>query len=87
MKTQFILSWILRGLGVLAVLVYFFGGTYIADYFPGLIGKSLSPVFYVGIAFYVIGAIYYRILFQKEKKLRQKEIEKQKTEAPQNDSN
>lgn len=67
------ISWILRGLGVVAVLGYFFGAQKIAELFPGLIGRSLSPLFYVGIVLYIAGAVYYRILFSKERKARAKE--------------
>lgn len=81
MKVQFILSWILRGLGVLAVLVYFFGATQIGEWFPGLIGKSLNPVFYTGIALYVVGAVYYRILFKKERKQQIQEHLEEKAKA------
>lgn len=75
MKFQFILSWILRGLGAIAVLLYFFGGPLLGDLFPGLLGKSLNPVFYAGILLYAVGAVYYRILFRKESKRLREENE------------
>lgn len=81
MKVQYIISWIFRGLGVLAVLVYFFGGNQIGEWFPGLIGKSLNPLFYTGIALYILGAIYYRILFSKERKQQELEHLEEKAKA------
>lgn len=84
MKNQYIVSWILRGLGAVAVLGYFFGAAKIAEWFPGLIGKSLVPLFYVGVVLYIAGAVYYRILFSKERKERErsrKEEEKKAQEA------
>lgn len=72
MNKKYLISWILRGLGVVAVLGYFFGARTIADLFPGLIGQSLSPLFYAGLLLYIAGAVYYRILFSKERKEREK---------------
>ncbi len=80
MKTQYILSWILRGLGALAVLVYFFGAPLLCDWFPGLIGKSINPIFYSGILLYVCGAVYYRILYRKEMKARRQAAAREKSE-------
>lgn len=76
MKTQYTISWILRGLGIVAILVYFFGGPYLGDWFPGLLGKSMNPVFYAGIVLYIIGAVYYRILFRQERKRSREESRK-----------
>ncbi len=86
MKKQFIVSWLLRGLGVLFILVYFFGGSRLGELFPGLLGQSLNPVFYVGVLFYVSGAIYYRVLFRKERAARKKEIADELLKANSDDS-
>ncbi len=81
MKVQFIISWVLRGLGVLAVLCYFFGGAKLGQLFPGLIGKSLGPVFYAGVVLYIAGAVYYRFLFSKERKEREKSRREEERKA------
>ena len=81
MKVQFIISWVLRGLGALAVLVYFFGGMKLGEWFPGLVGKTLNPLFYAGLVLYIVGAVYYRILFKKERKIQEAEYREEKAKA------
>jgi predicted membrane channel-forming protein YqfA (hemolysin III family) len=59
MNKKILVTYILRVLGILFVLVAFFGGHIICNLFPGLEGKSLNPVFYAGIFFYLAGAVLY----------------------------
>jgi len=54
-----VLTYVLRVLGTIFVLFYFFGNSLIYNLFPGLEGMSLNPVFYLGIAFYILGASLY----------------------------
>lgn len=63
-----ILTYVLRVLGTVLVLVYFFGGGLLYNLFPALEGFSLNPVFYAGIGFYVVGAAFYYLVNKKEKK-------------------
>ncbi len=46
-----VLTYVLRILGTIFVLLYFFGEGLFYNLFPGLEGMSLNPVFYSGIAF------------------------------------
>ncbi|MFA6341661.1 MAG: hypothetical protein WCX75_02270 [Fibrobacteraceae bacterium] len=70
MDKKIILTYALRVLGVVLVLVYFFGGNLVFNLFPGLEGKSLNPVFYVGVLFYFAGAALYYLFNRKDRKSR-----------------
>lgn len=70
MNKKIILTYVLRVLGVVLVLVYFFGGNLVFNLFPGLEGKSLNPVFYVGVLFYFAGAALYYLFNRQNRKSR-----------------
>ncbi len=55
-------TYVLRVLGAILVIAYFLGGSVLYNLFPGLEGASLNPVFYTGIAFYVLGALLYYLV-------------------------
>jgi len=53
-----------------------FGHNVILNLFPGLEGQSINPIFYSGIAVYLVGAIIYFFVNKKEKaERRRREIE------------
>lgn len=70
-----VLTYVLRVLGTLFVLFYFFGNNLFYNLFPGLEGLSLNPLFYLGIAFYILGASLYYLVNKKERQIKKKEDE------------
>ncbi len=67
MNKKIMVTYVLRVLGVILVLIYFFGGSVVFNLFPGLEGKSLNPVFYVGVLFYFAGAALYYLFNRQER--------------------
>ena len=62
MQKLVIVTYVLRALGFVLVLLSLFGHSLILNVFPGLEGTSINPIFYSGIAFYVVGAAIYFVL-------------------------
>jgi predicted membrane channel-forming protein YqfA (hemolysin III family) len=76
MQKLVIVTYVLRGLGFILVLLSLFGHEIILNLFPGLEGKSINPIFYSGIVVYLIGAVIYFFINKKEKAdRRRREIE------------
>ena len=75
MRKLVIVTYVLRGLGFVLVLLSLFGHNVILNLFPGLEGQSINPIFYSGIAVYLVGAIIYFFVNKKEKAERRREIE------------
>lgn len=66
-------TYVLRILGTILVLLYFFGGGLFYNLFPRFEGMSLNPVFYLGIAFYILGAALYYVVNKKDQKKQKNE--------------
>ncbi|WP_407456978.1 hypothetical protein [Fibrobacter sp.] len=76
MKKLVIVTYVLRALGFVLVLLMLFGHSIVLNLFPGLEGRSINPLFYTGIACYALGAVIYFFINKKEKaERRRKEIE------------
>ena len=76
MRKLVIVTYVLRGLGFVLVLLSLFGHSLILNVFPGLGGTSINPIFYSGIAVYLVGAVIYFFVNKKEKaERRRREIE------------
>ncbi len=76
MKNLVIVTYVLRGLGFVLVLLSLFGHSIILNVFPGLEGMSINPIFYSGIVVYLVGAAIYFFINKKEKAdRRRREIE------------
>ncbi|MCF0225478.1 MAG: hypothetical protein HUK20_14520 [Fibrobacter sp.] len=76
MKKLIIATYVLRGLGFVLVLLSLFGHSLILNLFPGLEGKSINPIFYSGLAIYLVGAVTYFFINKKEKmERRRRQIE------------
>ena len=76
MRKLVIVTYVLRGLGFVLVLLSLFGHSLILNVFPGLEGTSINPIFYSGIAVYLVGAVIYFFVNKKEKaERRHREIE------------
>ena len=76
MKKLVIVSWVLKALGIVLVLLMLFGHEIVLNVFPGLEGMSINPFFYAGIVFYAAGALIYFFVNKKEKAdRRRREIE------------
>ena len=76
MQKLVIVTFVLRALGFVLVLLSLFGHDIILNVFPGLEGMSINPIFYSGIAVYLVGAIIYFFVNKKEKaERRRREIE------------
>lgn len=65
MNKLVIVTYVLRGLGFILVLLSLFGHSVILNVFPGLEGMSINPIFYSGIAVYLIGAVIYFFVNKK----------------------
>ncbi len=77
-----IVTYVLRALGFVLVLLSLFGHSLILNVFPGLEGQSINPLFYSGIVVYLIGAVMYFFINKKEKaERRRREIEEAKERA------
>ena len=57
MKKLVIVTYVLRALGFVLVLLMLFGHSIVLNFFPGLEGRSINPLFYTGIACYALGAV------------------------------
>ena len=66
MRKLVIVTYVLRGLGFVLVLLSLFGHSLILNVFPGLEGTSINPIFYSGIAVYLVGAVIYFFVNKKE---------------------
>ena len=76
MKKLVIVTYVLRALGFVLVLLSLFGHSMILNMFPGLEGKSINPIFYSGIVCYAVGAVVYFFINKKERAdRRRREIE------------
>ena len=76
MKKLVIVTYVLRALGFVLVLLSLFGHSFILNVFPGLEGMSINPIFYSGIIVYLLGAVIYFFINKKEKAdRRRQEIE------------
>ena len=76
MRKLVIVTYVLRALGFVLVLLSLFGHSLILNVFPGLEGTSINPFFYSGIAVYLVGAVIYFFINKKEKaERRRREIE------------
>ena len=67
MQKIVIVTWVLKALGFILVLLSLFGHEIILNVFPGLEGMSINPIFYSGIVIYLVGAIIYFFINKKEK--------------------
>lgn len=82
MKKLVIVTYVLRALGFVLVLLSLFGHSLILNVFPGLEGQSINPIFYSGIVVYLVGAVIYFFVNKKEKtERRRREIEEAEERA------
>lgn len=65
MNKLVILTYVLRGLGFVFVLLSLFGHDLILNIFPGLEGQSINPIFYSGLGVYLVGAVIYFFVNKK----------------------
>ncbi len=65
MNKLVILTYVLRGLGFVLVLLSLFGHGLILNIFPGLEGQSINPIFYSGLGVYLVGAVIYFFVNKK----------------------
>ena len=76
MKKLVIVTYVLRALGFVLVLLMLFGHSIVLNMFPGLEGQSINPIFYTGVACYATGAIiHFFIKKQEMAERRKREIE------------
>lgn len=76
MEKIVIVTYVLRGLGFVLVLLSLFGHSLILNVFPGLEGQSINPIFYSGIGVYLVGAVIYFFVNKKIRaERRRREIE------------
>lgn len=59
------MTYALRILGVLLVLMYFFGHPLLNRIFPGFPVSSLNYFFYTGLLVYLVGAVLYYVFNRK----------------------
>ena len=57
MRKLVIVTYVLRALGFVLVLLMLFGHSIVLNLFPGLEGHSINPLFYTGIVCYAVGAV------------------------------
>lgn len=82
MRKLVIVTYVLRALGFVLVLLSLFGHSVILNLFPGLEGQSINPIFYSGILCYAVGAVMYFFINKKEKaERRRREIEEAEERA------
>jgi predicted membrane channel-forming protein YqfA (hemolysin III family) len=87
MKKLVIVTYVLRALGFVLVLLALFGHEIILNLFPGLEGSSINPIFYSGIIVYLVGAVIYFFINKKERaERRRREIEESYKAAGLDDS-
>lgn len=65
MDKKIVLTYGLRLLGVVLVLMYFFGHPLLNRIFPGFPIPSLNYFFYAGLLCYLIGAVLYYVFNRK----------------------
>jgi predicted membrane channel-forming protein YqfA (hemolysin III family) len=65
MNKLIVLTYVLRGLGFVLVILSLFGHGILLNLFPGLEGTSINPFFYSGLAVYLVGAIIYFFVNKK----------------------
>ena len=76
MQKLIIVTFVLRALGFVLVLLSLFGHDLILNVFPGLEGMSINPIFYSGIGVYFVGAVIYFFVNKKRRAdKRREEIE------------
>lgn len=76
MEKIVVVTYVLRGLGFVLVLLSLFGHSLILNVFPGLEGQSINPIFYSGIGVYLVGAVIYFFVNKKIRaERRRREIE------------
>ena len=76
MQKLIIVTFVLRALGFVLVLLMLFGHSIVLNIFPGLEGHSINPIFYTGVACYAVGAIiHFFIKKQEMAERRKREIE------------
>ena len=67
MQKLVIVTFVLRALGFVLVILSLFGHEVILNVFPGLEGTSINPIFYSGIAVYFVGAVIYFFVNKKRR--------------------
>jgi mannose/fructose/N-acetylgalactosamine-specific phosphotransferase system component IIC len=72
MKKLVIVTYVLRALGFVLVLLMLFGHSIVLNIFPGLEGQSINPIFYTGVACYAVGAIIHFFIKKQEREERRK---------------
>lgn len=65
MDKKIVLTFLFRLVGVVLVLVYFFGHPLLNRLFPGFPVSSLNYFFYAGLGFYLVGAVLYYVFRRK----------------------
>lgn len=84
MQKLIIVTFVLRALGFVLVLLSLFGHDLILNVFPGLEGMSINPIFYSGIGVYFVGAVIYFFVNKKRRAdHRREEIEEAEERASQ----
>ena len=73
MQKLVIVTFVLRALGFVLVILSLFGHEVILNVFPGLEGPSINPIFYSGIAVYFVGAVIYFFVNKKRRADRRRE--------------
>ena len=73
MQKLVIVTFVLRALGFVLVILSLFGHEVILNVFPGLEGTSINPIFYSGIAVYFVGAVIYFFVNKKRRADRRRE--------------
>lgn len=82
MKKLVIVTYVLRALGFILVLLSLFGHSLLLNLFPGLEGQSINPIFYSGVVVYLVGAVIYFFINKKEREdRRRREISEAQTRA------
>lgn len=76
MRKLVVVTYVLRALGFVLVLLMLFGHSIVLNLFPSLEGHSINPIFYTGIVCYAVGAIIHFFIKKKEMaERRRREIE------------
>ena len=65
MNKLIVLTYVLRALGFILVILSLFGHSVLLNLFPGLEGTSINPFFYSGLAVYLVGAAIYFFVNKK----------------------
>ena len=59
MNKLVVLTYVLRCLGFVLILLSLLGHEILLNLFPGLEGYSINPFFYSGLVVYLVGAVIY----------------------------